>query len=76
MLLNHLLPLLPRKVFCLVESAKVQDERGLGTIEMVILLAVLIGLAFMFKGFIGDIFKSITEGINTNDLGNASKLAP
>ena len=76
MLLNHLLPLLPRKAFCFIKSTKVQDESGLGTIEMVILLAILIGLAFLFKGFIGDVFESVTKGIDTNDLGNASKLEP
>lgn len=31
-----------------------KDNQGFGTIELVILIAVLVGLALMFKGFVVD----------------------
>lgn len=40
------------------------DERGMGTIEIVIIVAVLIVLAFLFRTFAMDYFNSITDGIN------------
>ena len=39
----------------------VRDEKGINTVEIVVLVAVAIGLALIFReqllGFIGDIFK-------------------
>ncbi len=40
------------------------DESGMGTIEIVIIVAVLIVLAFLFRGFATGYFKSIIDGIN------------
>lgn len=44
----------------------VEDERGLGTIEIVIILAVLVGLAFLFHAFAKGFFSDITKEINNN----------
>lgn len=44
----------------------IQDESGLGTIEIVIILAVLVGLAFLFHAFAKGFFSDITKGINDN----------
>jgi uncharacterized membrane protein YdfJ with MMPL/SSD domain len=43
------------------------NEEGMGTIEIVIIIAVLIGLAFLFKTFATDFFISLTDGIKTNN---------
>ncbi|MBM7560663.1 Flp1 family type IVb pilin [Fusibacter tunisiensis] len=45
----------------------IKSEKGMGTIEIVIIIAVLIGLAFLFKTFATDFFTSITEGIKSNN---------
>lgn len=44
-----------------------QNEKGMGTIEIVIIIAVLIGLAFLFKTFAVDFFTKITQGISDNN---------
>lgn len=44
-----------------------KDEKGMGTIEIVILIAVLIGLAFLFRTFAVGFFTDITEGIKQNN---------
>lgn len=41
-------------------------ERGMGTIEIVIIIAVLIGLAFLFKSFAVGFFNEIASGIRNN----------
>ncbi|OJV64617.1 MAG: hypothetical protein BGO41_13515 [Clostridiales bacterium 38-18] len=46
-----------------------RNEKGMGTIEIVIIIAVLIGLAFLFRTFAVDFFTKITQGIsNNNDI--------
>ncbi|MGX8794707.1 Flp1 family type IVb pilin [Fusibacter sp. JL298sf-3] len=40
-----------------------ENEEGMGTLEVVIIIAVLIGLAFLLKDFVFDFFKSLTDGI-------------
>lgn len=44
-----------------------KDEKGMGTIEIVILIAVLIGLAFLFRAFAVGFFTDLTEGIKQNN---------
>lgn len=41
----------------------IYDESGLGTIEVVIILAVLVGLAFLFHTFAKGLFTDISNGI-------------
>lgn len=42
-----------------------RDERGIGTVEMILILVVLIGLVLIFKEklntLVGDIFKTISS---------------
>jgi cell division protein ZapA (FtsZ GTPase activity inhibitor) len=45
------------------------DNRGLGTIEIVIILAILVGLALLFKGFVVGLFDNFQEQIS-NDAGS------
>ncbi len=42
------------------------EENGMGTIEIVIIIAILIALAFLFRGFIIDFFNELTDGIRNN----------
>ena len=41
------------------------DEEGIGTIEMVLILVVLIGLVIIFKQQIRDLLDSIFQEINS-----------
>jgi hypothetical protein len=43
-----------------------KDDRGMGTIEVVIIIAVLVLLGFLFKDFAIDFFSDLTNGIETN----------
>lgn len=43
------------------------DEKGMGTIEIVIIIAVLIGLAFLFRTFAMEFFAELTAGIKNNN---------
>lgn len=45
----------------------IKEEKGMGTIEIVIIIAVLIGLAFLFRTFAVDFFMELTEGIKSNN---------
>lgn len=45
----------------------IKGEEGMGTLEVVIIIAVLICLAFLLKGFVVDFFKSLTNDIKTDD---------
>ncbi|MEL7623636.1 MAG: Flp1 family type IVb pilin [Clostridiales bacterium] len=53
------------------------EEEGLGTVEVVLILAVLVGIALVFRqyifGFVKDIMENIMGGttmdIRTNPLG-------
>ncbi len=42
-------------------------ESGMGTIEIVIIIAVLIGLAFLFRTFAVSFFNELTQGIKDNN---------
>lgn len=46
-----------------------KDSRGFGTIEMVILIAILVGLAMLFKLFIVDYAKGLMEEIQSVEIG-------
>lgn len=46
------------------------SEEGMGTIEIVIIIAVLIGLAFLFRSFAVSFFTELTEGIKENNQIN------
>ncbi|MCD5411140.1 MAG: hypothetical protein LRZ93_05750 [Clostridiales bacterium] len=50
-----------------------RGEEGLGTVEMVLLIAVLIGIAIMFRGVILDFISTILENI-TDALDGASDV--
>lgn len=45
----------------------INEEKGMGTIEIVIIIAVLIGLAFLFRTFAVNFFMELTEGIKSNN---------
>ncbi|MDO4799590.1 MAG: Flp1 family type IVb pilin [Bacillota bacterium] len=47
-------------------KTKWQEEDGMGTIEIVIIIAVLVALAFLFNGFARQFFTSVTDGVKTN----------
>jgi len=48
----------------------IKNEEGMGTIEIVIIIAVLIGLAFLFRSFAVSFFTELTEGIKENNQIN------
>ena len=43
------------------------DDRGMGTIEVVIIIAVLVMLGFLFKDFATDFFVQLTTGIKDDN---------
>lgn len=43
-------------------------EDGFGTVELVVLTAILIGLALLFKGFIVDYASGLLESIRAVDI--------
>ncbi len=45
-----------------------KENDGFGTVEMVILTAILIGLALLFKNFIVDYAKNLIESIKSVDI--------
>ncbi len=45
-------------------NAFMKDESGLGTIELVLLVIILVGLAILFKGSIVKFFTDLTVGFN------------
>ena len=51
-------------------------EEGMGTIEIVIIIAVLIGLAFLFRSFAVSFFMELTEGIKDNNQINELFTSP
>lgn len=51
-------------------------EEGMGTIEIVIIIAVLIGLAFLFRSFAVSFFTELTEGIRENNQINELFTTP
>jgi uncharacterized membrane protein YdfJ with MMPL/SSD domain len=54
----------------------VKKEEGMGTIEIVIIIAVLIGLAFLFRSFAVSFFTELTEGIKENNQINELFTTP
>lgn len=52
------------------------QEEGMGTIEIVIIIAVLIGLAFLFRGFAVSFFNELTDGIRDNNQINELFINP
>lgn len=53
-----------------------KKEEGMGTIEIVIIIAVLIGLAFLFRSFAVSFFTELTEGIKENNQINELFTTP
>ena len=53
-----------------------RKEAGMGTIEIVIIIAVLIGLAFLFRSFAVSFFTELTEGIKENNQINELFTTP
>lgn len=45
-----------------------KQEDGMGTVELVIILAVLVGIALIFRGYIFDFVDTIMENIFGNEL--------
>lgn len=45
----------------------IKDESGLGTVELVLLILILVGLAILFKGKIGTFFNNLVEGLNAEN---------
>jgi len=44
------------------------SEEGLGTVELVVILAVLVGIALIFREYIGDFVKEIMGNIFNGDM--------
>ena len=55
-------------MFTILKDKLIQDERGVGTIEIIIILAVLVGLALLFKTFAVDLFNSFANQINVDTI--------
>ena len=45
-----------------------ENEEGLGTVELVVILAVLVGIALIFREYIGDFVKEIMANIFGGDI--------
>ena len=45
-------------------KVNLKNEEGLGTVELVLIIAVLVGLALMFKGTIVEFVKSVLGDIS------------
>ncbi len=55
------------KMYASLLKKFIKREEGMGTIEIVIIIAVLIGLAFLFRSFAVSFFTELTEGIKQNN---------
>ncbi len=53
----------------------IKNEMGLGTVELVIILAVLVGIALIFRAYIFDFVEAIMSNIFGNEL-EGIKLNP
>ena len=57
------------KIRCRKAMAVLQNDDGIGTVEMILILVVLIGLVLIFKekltSLVGDIFETITSQSNS-----------
>lgn len=58
------------------KEAFISEEKGMGTIEIVIIIAVLIGLAFLFRTFAVTFFEDLTQGIKENNQINDLFTSP
>ena len=52
----------------------IYDKKGMGTIEVVIIIAVLVALALIFKDFIIDLAQDIFKKIESNATSAVSGL--
>lgn len=52
----------------------VLDDRGLGTVELVVLVVVLIGLALLFRTQITEIMTDILDNIDTENITIETRL--
>lgn len=52
----------------------IYDRKGMGTVEVVIIIAVLVALALLFKDFIIDLAEDIFDKIETNANSAVSGL--
>lgn len=52
----------------------VLDDRGLGTVELVVLVVVLIGLALLFRVQITEIMTDILDNIDTENITIQTRL--
>ncbi|MDK9709694.1 Flp1 family type IVb pilin [Acidaminobacter sp.] len=52
----------------------VMDTRGLGTVELVVLVVVLIGLALLFRTQITEIMTNILDNIDTENITIQTRL--
>ncbi|NBJ17060.1 MAG: hypothetical protein FNP40_16180 [Dehalobacter sp. 4CP] len=51
----------------------IDNEKGLGTVEMVIILAVLVGIALIFRHYIFDFVHTIMTNIFGDELGSVKQ---
>lgn len=49
-------------------SRLIYEEDGLGTVELVLLLAILVGLALMFRKAIVEFVRNILANITSNEI--------
>lgn len=49
-------------------KAFIEDESGLGTVELVLLILILAGLAILFKDKISDFFNDLTAGLDADNM--------
>lgn len=55
-------------------KAFLKDEAGLGTVELVLLVLILAGLAIAFKGAIKSFFEDLVEGFNASNFVEGTKF--
>ncbi|MGI6072518.1 MAG: Flp1 family type IVb pilin [Lachnospiraceae bacterium] len=63
LLKNHLY------TFCISFKRKVDDDSGIGVIEMILILLVLVGLVIIFKDQITGLARNIFSNINSQAGG-------
>lgn len=51
-------------------------NKGLGSIELIVLIMVLVGLALLFKEKISDFLGELTKQMNATDIMNKTKPKP
>ena len=51
-------------------AAFLWEEDGLGTVEVILILAVLVGIALIFRHYIFDFVKEIMDNIIGGDLSD------